>query len=113
MRIGVRLLARWRALGMSCVLRCCARWTLPPRRLTNDQRFRIHEGQTLTGTLRWGSEPVFFERHERTLSRAYELRWHDHVSLGGRNGEFRWLGVAVAAPGRDDVMPAGIPAAAP
>lgn len=70
-------------------------WSPPLSRTTRDQRFRIHEGQTLSGTLQWGIDPDFHAPNERTLAGSYVLRWHDYRCLDGRNSEFRWLGVAV------------------
>jgi len=64
-------------------------------RLPRDLEFRIHEGRTLSGTLRWGTEGDYYEPNQRELSGSYPLAWQNYSSLGGRNGDFRWLAVAV------------------
>jgi hypothetical protein len=67
-------------------------------RATRDQDFRIHEGRTLLGTLRWGIEGSYFVAHERELSGSYPIAWRDYSSLDGPKGDFRWLAVAVEQP---------------
>ncbi|MET8836470.1 hypothetical protein ABZV78_21450 [Micromonospora sp. NPDC004540] len=44
-------------------------------RRTRDQEFRVHEGRTLTGVLRWGTEGSWFAANERQLSGSYPLAW--------------------------------------
>ncbi|MEU1745804.1 hypothetical protein [Micromonospora arida] len=74
-------------------------WAPPSRpRLTRDQHFRIHEGRTLTGTLRWGTEGSYYVDNERNLVGRYTLAWNDYAQLEGVNGQFRWLGVGIRAP---------------
>ncbi|MFC0506658.1 hypothetical protein [Micromonospora costi] len=69
----------------------------PPRhsRLTRDQHFRIHDGRTVTGTLRWGTEGSYYADNERTLIGSYRLAWNDYTRLDGANGQLRWLGVQI------------------
>jgi len=64
-------------------------------RVTRDQAFRIHEGQTLSGTLRWGAEGSYFGANQRELGGNYPIAWHDYSRLDGPTGDFRWLAVAV------------------
>ncbi|GAA2591898.1 hypothetical protein GCM10010399_23020 [Dactylosporangium fulvum] len=74
-------------------------WKAPSGRQTRDGQFRIHEGGTLAGALRWGIEPDFFAPNERILAGSYTLRWNDYSNLPGRNGEFQWLAASIAASG--------------
>jgi hypothetical protein len=75
-----------------------ALWTPPSApRITRDQQFRIHEGLTLTGVLRWGIEGSYFDANERQLSGSYPMRWHEYSALEGTWGTFRWLSAAVEA----------------
>lgn len=74
-------------------------WAPPSRsRLTRDQHFRIHEGRTLTGTLRWGIEGSYYAANERNLIGRYTLAWNDYSQLEGANGQFRWLGIEIQPP---------------
>jgi hypothetical protein len=62
-------------------------------RRTRDHEFRIHEGQVLSGTLRWADGG--YAANERTLVGEYSLGWRDYRELAGSNGMFRWLAVEV------------------
>ncbi len=64
-------------------------------KLTRDQAFRIHEGRTLSGLLRWGTEGSYHVGSERNLSGSYPITWRDYSSLDGKNGQLRWLAAAV------------------
>ncbi|WP_204032242.1 hypothetical protein [Micromonospora qiuiae] len=64
-------------------------------RRTRDQEFRIHEGRTLTGILRWGTEGSWFAANERQLAGSYPLAWQEYSQLDGDHGTFRWLAVEV------------------
>jgi hypothetical protein len=73
-------------------------WTPPASaRQTRDREFRIHEGRTLTGVLRWGGGD--YPANERQLAGRYQLGWNDYSEISGRNGMFRWLAVSVEATG--------------
>ncbi|MFI7430455.1 hypothetical protein ACIBPB_25985 [Micromonospora sp. NPDC049836] len=75
-------------------------WTTSNRSTpTRDQQFRIHEGRTLTGTLRWGTQGSFHSDNERYLNGTYPLSWNDYANLKGRNGQLRWLGIDIRAAG--------------
>ena len=72
-------------------------WTPPASaRQTRDREFRIHEGRTLTGVLRWGGGD--YPANERQLAGSYRLEWRDYSEMSGRNGMFRWLAVTVSRP---------------
>ncbi|WP_432968232.1 hypothetical protein [Dactylosporangium sp. CA-233914] len=76
-------------------------WTAPNhRRWVRDMEFRIHEEQTLSGTLRWGNFPKYHPDMERTLAGTYPLRWHDFSTQPGRSGTFRWLSAGIDTPQR-------------
>ena len=64
-------------------------------KLTRDQAFRIHEGRTLSGLLRWGTEGSYYSGSERNLSGSYPISWRHYSSLDGKNGKLRWLAAAV------------------
>lgn len=67
-------------------------WAPPSSaRITRDREFRIHEGRTLTGTLRWGGGD--YPANERHLTGSYSLMWREYSHLPGRKGTFRWLAV--------------------
>jgi hypothetical protein len=65
-------------------------------RVTRDREFRIHDGRTLSGLLRWGTEGSYFAASERNLVDSYQVMWRDCSNVGGKNGVFRWLAAAVA-----------------
>jgi hypothetical protein len=64
-------------------------------KVTRDLAFRIHEGRTLSGLLRWGTEGSYHAGSERNLSGSYPITWRDYSSLDGKNGQLRWLAAAV------------------
>ncbi|WP_436493192.1 hypothetical protein [Actinokineospora sp. HUAS TT18] len=66
---------------------------LRSQRPTGDHEFRIHEGQILTGTLRWGG--ALYPGNQRKLIGTYPLQWQDYTRLPGRNGTFRWLAATI------------------
>lgn len=71
-------------------------WKPASSRATRDREFRIHEGRTLSGQLRWGADGSYFAANERHLSGSYSIMWRDYSSVGDKNGDFRWLAAAVA-----------------
>ncbi|MFJ7158901.1 hypothetical protein ACIQUQ_28710 [Streptomyces sp. NPDC101118] len=75
-----------------------ALWTAPKPRPTppRDLEFRLHEGRTLTGTLRWagGAYPA----NTRRLRGRYTMTWQPYSELPGPGGAFRYLAVPVGAP---------------
>lgn len=73
-----------------------ALWSPPSTpRPSRDEEFRIHEGRTLAGTLRWGNGD--YPANQRDLAGKYQLAWQSYSTLPGKNGEFRWLAVCVAS----------------
>jgi hypothetical protein len=60
-------------------------WSLPRRNQpTRDQEFRIHQGRTLAGSLRWGGERSgFFAANQRDLSGIYAIDWRPFSELDG------------------------------
>lgn len=65
-------------------------------RVTRDQAFRIHQGQTLTGTLTWGTPEQPYPDNDRPLRGTYTADWMDYSHPDNRvGGIFRWLGWAV------------------
>jgi hypothetical protein len=84
------------ATGLAIMLTNCRwLWSVPTRRQTRDAQFRIHAGRTVTGTLRWGTDPDLHLPNERTLVGTYQMEWHDYSTLSGVNGAFRWLALGV------------------
>jgi hypothetical protein len=85
--------------GLAVMLTNVVSLWAPPgsARQTRDREFRIHEGQTLTGVLRWGDGD--YPANERQLAGSYHLEWRDYSEMSGRNGMFRWLAVTVEAAG--------------
>lgn len=73
-------------------------------RPTRDQQFRIHEGRTLTGVLRWGAEGSWFPAAQRQLTGCYPLAWRDYSAVDGQHGAFRWLAVEVRKPSVAEVV---------
>ncbi|WP_435151257.1 hypothetical protein [Micromonospora aurantiaca (nom. illeg.)] len=67
-------------------------------RRTRDHEFRINEGRTLTGMLRWGIEGSWSASSERHLFGSYPLAWQDYSEIGGTHGTLRWLAVEVKRP---------------
>ncbi|MGC4892470.1 hypothetical protein [Micromonospora sp. DT31] len=73
-----------------------ALWQAPATdRPTRDREFRLHEGRSLRGVLRWGSDERYFPPDQRHLAGDYPLRWQDFTRLPGPHGRFRWLAVPV------------------
>lgn len=74
-------------------------WDHPaPGRVTRDHGFRLHEGRTLTGPLRWGTPEAPFEANDRTLRGSYVATWQEYSRRDSRpGGKFRWLGWAIRA----------------
>ena len=87
------------AVGYAVLLTNDHLYWLPPRKkLPNDRQFRVHEGRTIAGTLRWqedAEDPV-------VLSGRYGLRWEDYSSSAKnkKNGQFKYLLVTVGVGGR-------------
>ncbi len=75
-----------------------ALWEPAIREDTNDAAFRLHEGQTLTGSLTWGTPEHPYERNNRLLRGTYTTNWQDYSQPDNRvGGTLRWLGWAVSA----------------
>jgi len=93
---------RKRAIGYAILLtNDSAYWTLPRRR-TVDADFRINEGRTLSGELKWGkaaSEGTMRGRENPIiLTGSYTLNWQDYSEIGEINyGRFRYLLVEIKA----------------
>lgn len=70
-----------------------ALWTPPgPRaKQSRDHEFRIHQGCTLSGTLRWAEGTI--PANTRTLQGTYPLDWKPYSNQPGNHGEFRYLAV--------------------
>lgn len=77
-------------------------WTQPSDRGTIDAAFRIHEGQTVTGTMAWSEEAspggIGARRKEPIrLKGSYDLHWQDYAGRKeGRNRWFRFLAVTAS-----------------
>ena len=68
-------------------------WRAPKTEATtNDRQFRIHQGRTLAGTLRWTGRD--YPGNTRTLGGSYDMVWRDYSRLSATE-EFRWLSVHV------------------
>ncbi|WP_326581803.1 hypothetical protein OIE69_44195 (plasmid) [Actinacidiphila glaucinigra] len=63
------------------------------RAKTNDDKFRIHEGRTLRGTLLWAGGAYI--PNTQVLRGVYPLTWRPYADLGGVDGEFRCLAVFI------------------
>ena len=60
---------------------------------TRDQAFRLHHGQTFTGTLNWGTVERTCPANRRDLRGTYTADWNDYHQLDDRpGGKLRWLG---------------------
>ena len=71
-------------------------WSEPRgKRPTRDRNFRIHEGRSIGGELRWGNGDC--PKNDRYLAGDYQLSWRDYGEGLNQNpgGEFRWLCVEV------------------
>jgi hypothetical protein len=59
-----------------------AYWLRPRSETTNDRCFRIHEGRTLAGELRWGAGASFgtMDKRENVISLhgQYQVHWRDY-----------------------------------
>ena len=67
---------------------------------TNDAAFRLHEGQTVSGQVKWSERASLGTKEGREdpiqIAGSYDLRWWDYSRLGGNsNQQFRYLAVAV------------------
>jgi len=78
-------------------------WKEPRRSDTVDKDFRIHEGRTIKGTLKWkrGTSKGTIRGRENPikLTGKYNLHWKNYSNLNGNNGEFRYLLVEVKSDG--------------
>jgi hypothetical protein len=74
-------------------------WSRPaPGRVTRDKSFRLDEGRTLTGPLKWGTPEVPFEAKDRDLRGSYVATWQEYSQRDARpGGRFRWLGWSIRA----------------
>jgi hypothetical protein len=75
-------------------------WMRPRNASTADARFRLHEGNTLHGSLEWGSGASEGTRRGREdllqLRGSYALQWEDYSRpAAGAYGGFRYLLVEV------------------
>ena len=76
-------------------------WDVPANRSTADSEFRLHEGRTLAGQLKWGSQASEGTTKGREgpiiLSDHYKLEWCNYslVDGGGSYNQFRYLIVKV------------------
>jgi hypothetical protein len=74
-------------------------WKTPQSLNTTDKDFRIHEGRTIKGTLKWkeGTSKGTMRGRENPvkLDGEYSLRWKDYSDLKRKNGKFRYLLVKV------------------
>jgi hypothetical protein len=75
-------------------------WTQPRNTNTADARFRLHEGNTLYGSLEWGSGASEGTKRGREdllqLRGAYALQWGEYSRPAeGSYGRFRYLVVEV------------------
>lgn len=66
-------------------------WTASSR-ATRYANFRIHEGQTLTGRLVWGTGGT---PYDEDLRGSYLTSWSDYFGLEGPRGTFRYLALTV------------------
>jgi hypothetical protein len=65
---------------------------------TRDGAFRLHEGQTFTGDLGWGTAEQPYEANDRVLRGTYTASWGDYSQPAGDvGGTLRWLGWSVTA----------------
>ncbi len=71
-------------------------WQPSRRRLSNDREFHIHEGQTLTGTLRWAKN--LYPDNTRTLTGTYRLIGRSTAAWSGRTGRSAGWWVEVVEP---------------
>ena len=76
-------------------------WTESARHETADKDFRLHDGRTLSGELKWGEEASAGVRKGREarlpLSGTYQLNWHDYGQAHeGQKGRFRYVLVNIA-----------------
>lgn len=77
-----------------------AYWIPPRDRRTVDADFRIHQGRTLTGELRWrqGASVGTMGGREKSIliKGSYNLDWHDYSEVSERPyGKFKYLLVTV------------------
>ncbi|MER5476426.1 hypothetical protein ABT026_05525 [Streptomyces sp. NPDC002734] len=72
-----------------------ALWLPQPegRPRTRDHEFRLHDGRTLAGTLRWAEGG--YAPNTRVLRGVHPLTWRSYAQLGGPGGDFRCLAVLV------------------
>ena len=74
-------------------------WRTPRNLNTADKDFRIHEGRTIKGTLKWkeGTSKGTMRGRESPIKLAgkYSIRWKDYSDLKRQNGMFRYLLVRV------------------
>jgi hypothetical protein len=85
-----------------CLTNDAASWNRSLRQDTVDALFRLHEGRTLTGTLRLAAHTGAGTMAKRevpiTLAGSYPLQWRDYSLLNGSSaGRLRYLAVPVAA----------------
>jgi len=88
-----------------------------------DRQFKIHHGQTLTGTLTWSDRANGTQKNREQpiqLAGHYAMEWRPYSDLGVRNGRFQMLEVPVSVgahvaepPGVPDTKPAATSVAKP
>lgn len=72
-------------------------WENPGNRRTRDAAFRIHQGNTLTGQLAWGTTDRPHPGNDHTLRDTYTVDWHDYPNADTAPDapRLRWLAFAV------------------
>ena len=77
-------------------------WKEPPphHEPTNDAEFRIHEGRTITGKMKWrkraGAGTTKGREDPIRLKGSYHLQWRDYADVGdGAYRRFRYLAISI------------------
>ena len=77
-----------------------AYWKAPPRPGTMDADFRIHEGQEISGELKWAEHTSKGTKKGKEdpiqIKGSYRLHWREYSNFAGKSyGNFRYLAVSV------------------
>ena len=60
---------------------------------SRDHAYRIHQGQSITGELTWGTAEKPYPANDRSIRGTYDADWRAYSTLDDRSGgELRWLG---------------------
>ena len=75
-------------------------WKTPPHPNTADANFRIHEGQEISGSLKWAGNPSPGTTQGREspiqIQGSYRLHWREYSNFAVMSyGSFRYLAVSV------------------